>query len=60
MASPEDQHIPCQEHGCSEIIVFTPRDQEFYQERGWNPPKRCKAHRAEKKRRIAEKQGSEE
>jgi len=48
-----DQHIPCEEHGCSEVIIFTERDQKFYEERGWSPPKRCKPHREEKKKRIA-------
>lgn len=42
-----DQDIQCA--GCGETFQFTERDQEFYAEREWTPPKRCKDCRAKKK-----------
>jgi hypothetical protein len=47
-----DQEIKCAERGCEQTITFSERDQDFYAEKGWPPPKRCKEHREAKKRRI--------
>lgn len=35
-----DQKIKCQD--CGEDFIFTERDQAFYQEKGFEPPKRCR------------------
>lgn len=35
--------IKCQD--CGKIFVFTENDQRFYEEKGFVPPKRCKACR---------------
>ena len=35
-----DKKIKCQD--CGEEFIFSERDQKFYQEKGFNPPKRCK------------------
>lgn len=35
-----NQKIKCQD--CGEDFIFTERDQAFYQEKGFEPPKRCR------------------
>ena len=35
-----DKKIKCQD--CGEEFNFSERDQKFYQEKDFNPPKRCK------------------
>jgi DNA replicative helicase MCM subunit Mcm2 (Cdc46/Mcm family) len=47
-----DQTIKCKD--CGADFLFTERDQKFFSEQGWTPPKRCKGCREEKKRRQAE------
>ena len=42
-----DVTIQCIE--CGRSFAWTERDQRFYQERGWAPPKRCEGCRARKK-----------
>lgn len=36
----KDQYIVCKD--CGRKILFSVRDQLFYEKKGWNPPKRCK------------------
>ena len=48
MTEYKDKTIKCVD--CGTEFVFTARDQEFYQEKGFtNEPKRCKACRDKKK-----------
>lgn len=42
-----DKQIQCID--CSNAFDFTERDQEFFQEKGFEAPKRCKSCRAKKK-----------
>jgi CxxC-x17-CxxC domain-containing protein len=45
----EDMTLQCSDCGCE--FVFTAKEQEFYQEKGFgNPPKRCKICRENRKR----------
>ncbi len=39
----ENRYLTCV--GCGKIILFSPRDQIFFAEKGWNKPKRCKSCR---------------
>lgn len=44
----KDKTIVCKD--CGEEFIFTVRDQEFYEEKGFaNEPQRCKACRDKKK-----------
>jgi hypothetical protein len=43
-------------HKCGKEFVFNVRDQEYFQERGWGAPTRCKACREKRK---AEKEAFE-
>lgn len=45
-----DQEIKCK---CGEIFLFTVRDQEFYADRNFEAPKRCKSCRQIKKQQRA-------
>ncbi len=48
MTEYKDKTIKCVD--CGSEFIFTARDQEFYQEKGFtNEPKRCKACRDKKK-----------
>lgn len=38
-----DKKIKCQD--CGEEFNFSERDQKFYEEKGFQPPKRCKTCR---------------
>lgn len=40
---------------CGATFFFTVRDQEFYQKKGFEPPKRCKPCRFEKKKSFGDK-----
>jgi hypothetical protein len=42
-----DDEVKCA--GCGDTFLFTERDKEFYAEREWTPPKRCRTCRAKKK-----------
>jgi len=42
----EDREIACD---CGDVFMFTARDQEFYAEKGFADPKRCKPCRQRKK-----------
>lgn len=44
-----DRMIECQD--CGQEFVFTERDQEFFAEKGFVDPKRCKPCRDKKKAR---------
>lgn len=37
---------------CQSDYLFTYREQRFFQEQGWPPPKRCKECRLKRKRRY--------
>ena len=50
-----DRKIKCQD--CGEEFNFSERDQEFYQEKGFEPPKRCKNCRAIRKDRMINEKG---
>ena len=43
-------------HICGEDFNFTERDQEFYKEKGFLPPKRCRFCRKARKERKLEKE----
>lgn len=45
-----DKKIKCQD--CGEDFIFTERDQNFYQEKGFEPPKRCKFCRNARKNKY--------
>lgn len=45
-----DKKIKCKE--CGEEFIFTERDQRFYEEKGFPPPKRCSYCRRNKKDRY--------
>lgn len=49
MLSEKDVKIKCQD--CGEDFIFTERDQKFYEEKGFEPPKRCKNCRNARKDR---------
>lgn len=56
------ERYKCVAPGCTNFIVYGPRDEEFYRKKGWVDaagniikPKRCKKHREEAKR-FREKQ----
>ncbi|MCF7836760.1 zinc-ribbon domain containing protein [Candidatus Gracilibacteria bacterium] len=42
-----DKSLPCEE--CGKDFIFTAGEQEFYEEKGFTPPKRCPECRAAKK-----------
>lgn len=45
----EDKIIKCQD--CGREFTFTVNEQKFYEEKGFTPPKRCKACRDARKNR---------
>lgn len=56
-----DQEMVCKD--CGDKYLFTVRDQEFFKERGYTPPKRCKPCRVKKKQainKVAEGRGRDE
>lgn len=50
--------LKCQD--CGEEFVFSERDQEFYEEKGFLPPKRCRFCRNARKERHLNKKKEEE
>ena len=52
-----NQVIKCQD--CGENFDFTERDQEFYKEKGFLPPKRCHSCRKARKERYLNKEKEE-
>lgn len=40
----EDKEITCAEPGTHHTFTFTARDQAFFAEKGFTPPKRCREH----------------
>lgn len=48
-----DIKIKCQD--CGEDFIFSERDQAFYQEKGFQPPKRCHFCRKARKERHLNK-----
>lgn len=51
-----DKELVC---GCGNTFIFTERDQEFYQVKGYTPPKRCMDCRTKKKAKYAEREAKE-
>lgn len=49
-----DLEILCCE--CDRLFIFSRRDQKFYFQHDLSTPRRCKACRAAKKRRVAERE----
>jgi DNA replicative helicase MCM subunit Mcm2 (Cdc46/Mcm family) len=49
VSSQYDQHLTCAD--CGHDFVWTAKEQEFYREKGYQPPKRCKDCRQAKKER---------
>lgn len=47
MSSHYDQHLTCAD--CGHDFVWTAKDQEFFREKGYQQPKRCKECRQAKK-----------
>lgn len=47
MSSHYDQHLTCAD--CGHDFVWTAKDQEFFREKGYQQPKRCKDCRQAKK-----------
>jgi len=43
----KDQELTCKD--CGNFFIFTEREQQFFAEKGFTPPKRCKACRIKKK-----------
>ena len=62
MSEKKDIEIQCAEKGCTEVRIFTVRDQEFYQRKGFTPPKRCKFHSQQRRQAhlAKEEEGQQE
>lgn len=58
----EDQNMACQD--CGRDFVFTAGEQEFFESKGFTPPKRCKpcrkANKQEKDRQRMEREMPDE
>ena len=52
-----DVKIKCVD--CGETFVFSEREQKFYEEKGFIPPKRCKFCRNTRKERYLNKEKGE-
>lgn len=48
--SVNDRNITCED--CGEVFTFTEREQQFYAEREFSDPKRCRACRAKRKAKF--------
>ncbi len=44
-----DEEIQCAQKGCGEIRLFTVKDQESYAEKGYQPPRYCRTHSAQRR-----------
>ena len=44
---------------CKEGFTFSEKDQKFYEEKGFNPPKRCKSCRNARKEKFLNKKGGQ-
>lgn len=51
-----DQTLTCKD--CQNPFVFTDRDQAFFTQQGFTPPKRCKPCRDENKRRLEQQKAA--
>lgn len=47
-----DTEIEC---SCGNTFIFTVNDQQFYEQKGFARPKRCKECRAQKKQKYGDK-----
>jgi uncharacterized Zn finger protein len=47
VSSYNDKHLSCAD--CGQDFVWSGEEQEFFKEKGYEPPKRCKACRQAKK-----------
>jgi DNA replicative helicase MCM subunit Mcm2 (Cdc46/Mcm family) len=52
VSSHYDQHLTCSD--CGHDFVWTAKEQEFFRENGYQPPKRCKDCRRAKKEQRGE------
>ena len=50
----QDRVLTCRD--CGQDFVFSAGEQAFYQEKGYNDPKRCKACRMRRKNNLANRQ----
>ena len=51
----KDQTIQCKD--CGQEFVWSASEQEFYQQKGLNPPQRCKDCRAKARASFGQRQG---
>lgn len=58
MSEKQDIRIQCIEKGCDQVRLFSVKDQEFYAEKGFTPPKRCRTH-SQQARRAHESRSEE-
>ena len=59
MSGYHDQHLTCAD--CGHDFVWSAKDQEFFAEKGFQPPRRCKdCRRAKKGQRGGERKGGRE
>ena len=52
----EDKTLTCKD--CGDAFVYSTKDQEFYEEMQFNPPKRCKKCRLAKKAQRSENESA--
>ena len=58
MSANQDQYLTCAD--CGQEFVWSAREQEFYREKGFQQPKRCKdCNRARKERREGDRGGND-
>lgn len=48
MSQYQDKEIVCAEPGCG-TFIWRAKDQQFFAEKGFSAPKRCKVHAAERR-----------
>lgn len=53
----QDLTMKCLEPGCGKAFIFKVKDQIFFQQRGFAPPKRCNSCRALKKSKQGDNRG---
>lgn len=51
-----DQEIPCNVAGCEEVRIWTSGEQDFFQKQGYEAPKYCKPHAAERRKQRADRE----
>ena len=48
-----NEYLTCSD--CQTEFEFSDRDKQYYEDKGYNPPKRCRDCREKKKQRFADK-----